>query len=101
MLDFNPRQGHEQAGRRPALVVSNDFFNKRCSMTLVCPITNTDNGFPLHIRLDNRTKTTGVVLCEHIRSVDLKARSYSNVERLPDDILRNVLDVVIAELEPS
>ena len=73
-ISFNPQEGHEQAGYRPAVVVSNDFFNRRCSMTLLCPITDTNNKFPLHVPLDDRTETTGVVLCEQIRSMDLNAR---------------------------
>lgn len=73
-LNFNPQAGHEQAGYRPALVISNDFFNQKANVTIVCPITNTDNQFPLHVPLDSRTETTGVVLCEHVKALDLKAR---------------------------
>lgn len=98
-VNFNPQRGHEQAGYRPALVVSNNVFNEKTNLTMVCPITNTDNKFPLHIPLDKRTKTTGVVLCEHIRTLDLKAREYKFVESIPEDILRQVCDVLIAEIE--
>ena len=63
-LDFDPQAGHEQRGRRPALVVSNNLFNRVSSLTMVCPITHTDKGHPFHIRLDDTTKTDGVVLCE-------------------------------------
>lgn len=96
---FNPQAGHEQAGYRPALVISNDFFNQKARLAIVCPITNTDNRFPLHVPLDGRTTTTGVVLCEHIRSLDLNARQYRFVEKIPDDILKNVINVVFAEIE--
>ncbi len=58
-LDFDPQAGHEQKGRRPALVVSNYTYNKITRMALVCPITNTDRGFPLHVGLDSRTQSTG------------------------------------------
>ena len=57
-VSFNPQMGHEQAGYRPALVVSNDIFQAQTKLAVVCPITNTDNKFPLHVSLDNRTKTT-------------------------------------------
>ena len=70
-VSFDPNSGHEQAGYRPALVVSNNEFIKRTKLAMVCPITNTDNHFPLHVPLDARTKTTGVVLCEHVRTLDL------------------------------
>ena len=98
-VNFNPQRGHEQAGYRPALVVSNNVFNEKTNLTMVCPITNTDNKFPLHIHLDKRTKTTGVVLCEHIRTLDLNAREYKFVESIPEDILQQVCDVLIAEIE--
>lgn len=98
-VNFNPQRGHEQAGYRPALVVSNNVFNEKTNLTMVCPITNTDNKFPLHIPLDKRTNTTGVVLCEHIRTLDLNAREYKFVESIPEDILQQVCDVLIAEIE--
>lgn len=98
-LNFNPQAGHEQAGYRPALVISNDFFNQKTNLTIVCPITNTNNRFPLHIPLDDRTVTTGVVLCEHVKALDLNARSYRVVEQIPKDLLRTVIDVVFAEVE--
>lgn len=100
-LNFNPQAGHEQAGYRPAVVVSNNFFNQKTSMTIVCPITNTNNQFPLHIPLDERVKTTGVILCEQVKALDLKARSYQTIEQLPNDLLQKVLDVIWAEIQPS
>lgn len=98
-LDFNPQAGHEQAGYRPAVVVSNDFFNRTTNLTIVCPITNTNRPFPLHIPLDDRTKTTGVILCEHIKALDLTTRQYKIIERLPDDVLQRVVNTVFAEIE--
>lgn len=98
-INFSPQSGHEQRGTRPALVVSNDFFNEKTNMTIVCPITNTDNKFPLHVPLDERTATTGVVLCEHIRSMDIQARGYTVIEELPADLLKKVLEIVQAQLE--
>ena len=98
-INFDPRLGHEQAGYRPALVVSNDAFNSRTHFAIVCPITNTNNGFPLHIPLDGRTATTGVVLCEHIRSLDLGSRVHTVVEQIPQDLLQTVVDTISAELE--
>jgi len=98
-INFSPQSGHEQRGSRPALVVSNDFFNEKTNMTIVCPITNTNNKFPLHVPLDERTVTTGVVLCEHIRSMDIQARGYTVIEELPADLLEKVLEIVQAQLE--
>ena len=82
-----------------AVVLSNDEFIRRTKLAIVCPITNTDNKFPLHVQLDDRTKTTGVILCEHIRTLDLTSGQGKKVEKLPADILRRVLDIVAAELD--
>lgn len=97
-VNLNPTKGHEQAGYRPALVISNDFFNVKTNLVIACPITNTNNRFPLHIELDKRTQTTGVILCEHIKSLDLASRGYKQVEKVPQDILENVLNIVKSEL---
>lgn len=98
-LNFDPQTGYEQAGYRPAIVVSNNFFNQKTNLTIVCPITNTDNKFPLHIPLDERTQTTGVILCEHIKTLDLSQRQYKVVETLPKDILQTVIEIVFSEIE--
>ena len=98
-IDFDPQSGHEQAGYRSAVVISNDFFNTKTNLTIVCPITNTSRPFPLHVMLDNRTNTTGVILCEHIKALDLSARGYKVIEKLPKDLLEEVIDVVFSEIE--
>lgn len=98
-LDFNPQSGHEQAGYRPAAVISNDFFNSKTNLTIVCPITNTNRPFPLHVVLDDRTITTGVVLCEHIKSVDLTSRKYNFVEKIPDDLLNEIIGIAFSQIE--
>jgi mRNA interferase MazF len=98
-LDFDPQSGHEQKGYRPAVVVSNDFFNDKTNMAIVCPITNTDKGFPLHVALDERTQTTGVIMCEQIKSLDILQRNGRFVEKLPKETLKRVLEIVFAEIE--
>lgn len=98
-LDFNPQAGHEQSGYRPAVVLSNNFFNQKTNLTIVCPITNTNNKFPLHISLDERTQTTGVILCEHIKALDLTSRQYKIIEKLPKDLLELAVNIVFSEIE--
>lgn len=98
-LNFNPQSGHEQAGYRPALVVSNEIFHQKTNLVIVCPISNTSNKFPLHVQLDKRTITTGSILCQHIKSLDIVSRNYVFVERLPDDILEEVFDIIYGEIE--
>jgi len=98
-MDFDPQSGREQAGYRPAVVISNDTFNNKTKMAIVCPITNTSRGFPLHIPLDDRTTTTGHVLCEHIKSLDLDTRGYKVIEQMPDDLLDRIIATVYAGMD--
>lgn len=98
-ISFNPQLGHEQAGYRPAVVISNDVFNEKSSMTLVCPITNSASHFPLHVSLDERLQTTGEVMCEQIKAVDLRVRAYQFVEQMPSDLLQRIIRTVYAEIE--
>ena len=98
-IGFDPQAGHEQKGRRPALVVSNDLFNIKTGLAIVCPITNTNRGFPLHVLLDDRTTTSGVIMCEQIKSLDIIARKASFKEKLPEDILNEVIDIVMGFTE--
>jgi mRNA interferase MazF len=95
-VDFSPTIGHEQSGYRPAVVVSNNFAISKTNMVYIAPITNTVRRFPLHVALDNRTKTVGDILCEQVRAIDLNARQFSLVEHLPCDILENVLTCIIS-----
>lgn len=99
MMNFNPQAGHEQGGRRPALVVSNRSFHRYTGLAIFCPITNQLKNYPMHVRLDSRTGTTGEILCEHVKSLDYRARNASFVETLPDDLLAEVLDRISMSLE--
>lgn len=98
-LDFDPQSGQEIKGRRPALVVSNNVYNHFHRLLLVCPITNTDRNLPFHVRLDSRTKTTGVIMCDQIRSLDVSARNAEFSEKVPSDLLAEVVDQIIGFVE--
>ena len=99
LLDFDPQLGHELKGRRPALVISNDLFNKYSEMAILCPITNTDKNHPLHVKLNDKTKTNGVILCDQVKTMDIKVRNFKYLESIPDDVLENVLDIVFSLIE--
>ena len=99
LVDFDPQSGHEQRGRRPALVISNELFNKYSEMAIVCPITNTDKNHPLHVKLNEKTKTTGVILCDQLKTMDIKVRNFKFLEDIPEDILEDVLDIVFSLME--
>lgn len=99
-VNFNPQAGHEQARTRPALVVSKDIFNQFTrKAAILCPITNTDRGLPFQVKLDERTKTTGVILCDQVKSLDISARNISFKEHIPEDILEEVIDILIGFIE--
>ena len=99
LLEFDPQTGHEQKGRRPAIVVSNRSFNQFTKIAVVCPITNTNRQFPLHVPLDQRTKTSGVIMCEQAKSLDIVARKASFIEKAPLDILQEVTYLIISSVE--
>ncbi len=97
-LDFNPQSGHEQKGRRPALVISKDAFNKGTGLAICCPITNTDRRVPFHVLITGRTSLTGFVMCEQMKSLDYRSRRMKLIERAPRDLLEDVLAIVDASV---
>ena len=98
-LDFNPTKGHEQAGKRPCIVISNNVFNKNTKMAIVCPITSNEKEFPTHYLLKNTKKIHGSVLCEHIRSIDYESRDLKFVEKCQSDDFDNIIMLLKACIE--
>jgi mRNA interferase MazF len=99
MTNFNPQSGHEQNGCRPALIISNNQYNQISSLVIACPITRTDKGFPLHLKLDGRTKTDGVVLCDQVKCIDPIARGITFIEKAPQDIIDEAIDIIMGIIE--
>jgi mRNA interferase MazF len=97
-LDFDPQSGHEHRGRRPALVISKEAFNKSTGMAICCPITNTDRKVPLHVRVTDRCSLTGLVMCDQVKSLDFQARRMKFIEGAPRDLLDDVLAILDAIL---
>ena len=97
-LDFDPQAGHEQKGRRPALVVSKEAFNKGTGMAICCPITNTDRRMPFHVSIAGRTSLTGFVMCEQMKSLDFRSRGMKLIEQAPRDVLEDVLSIIDASV---
>lgn len=95
-VTFDPQSGHDQKGRRPALVVSNTLFNKHTGLTIVCPLTNTDRNFPFHVAIVNDPNVTGFVMVEQVKSIDFRARKVTRIGRAPDSILEEVLSILDA-----
>jgi len=95
-LTFDPQSGHEQKGRRPALVVSNDLFNKHTGLAIVCPITNTDRKIPFHVAIPESAQVTGFVMVDQVKSVDFRARNIKFIGKAPVDLLNEVLSILDA-----
>jgi len=101
-LDFDPQAGREQAGRRPALVLSSWQFNRKASLAFVCPVTSKIKGYASEVPLPPGSPVHGAVLCSHLRSVDWKVRNPAFIGKAPDDVLLAAREVIatIAGIAP-
>jgi len=95
-LTFDPRAGHEQSGRRPALVVSNDLFNKATGLCIACPVTNTRRDYPFHVSIPDDQGVTGVVMVEQVKSLDFRSRNVKRIGSAPEPVLDEVLSMLDA-----
>jgi len=90
-LNFNPQAGHEQAGRRPALVLSPTAYNRRIGLALVCPVTNHAKGYPFEVPLPVGLPVTGAILSDHLKSQDWKARTAEFIGKIDKATLNAAL----------
>ena len=90
-LSFSPTAGHEQAGRRPALVLSPVAYNARVGLALCCPITSQVKGYPFEVGLPTGLPVGGAVLADQVRSVDWRSRHAELACRAPKDVLSDVM----------
>ena len=90
-LTFTPQAGHEQAGRRPALVLSPKAYNGKVGLAIFCPITSQVKGYPFEVAVPQGLTVGGVILSDQVKSLDWKARQAEFVSRLPDGLLMTVL----------
>jgi mRNA interferase MazF len=93
---FDPQSGHEQKGRRPALVVSGTLFNRHTGLAMLCPITNTQRNFPFHVTVPAGSSLTGFIMVEQIKSVDYASRKAKFVEKAPRALVDEVLGILDA-----
>jgi mRNA interferase MazF len=91
-IDFDPQAGHEQAGRRPALVVSPAVYNTRAGLALFCPVTRQVKGYPFEVRFPDGHPVIGVVLSDQVKNLDWRARKAAFHERAPEPVVNEVLD---------
>lgn len=90
-LTFTPQAGHEQAGRRPALVLSPGAYNRKVGLAIFCPITSQIKGYPFEVAVPQGLPVNGVVLSDQVKSLDWKARKAEFACRLPESVLTTVL----------
>jgi len=91
-LSFTPQAGHEQAGRRPALTLSPESYNRKVGLGLFCPITSQVKGYPFEVQLPHGKQVSGVVLADQVKSLDWKARQASFCCSLASDVVHEVLN---------
>ncbi len=96
VLTFDPQSGHEQKGRRPALVISNTLFNRHTGLAIVCPITNTNRNFPFHIAVPSVSSLSGFIMVEQVKSVDFRKRKIKYIEKSSDETMSSVLGILDA-----
>jgi mRNA interferase MazF len=95
-LAFDPQPGHEQRGRRPALVVSNDTFNKHTGLCIACPITSARRDYPFHLSIPGGSAVEGVVMVEQVKSIDFRAREVKRIGPAPQALLDETLALLDA-----
>lgn len=99
LLEFDPQASHEQRGKRPALVVSNNTYNNFLNIAIVCPITKTEREFPLHVKLNEGLNTMGFIMCEQVKALDINARNAVFFERVSKEVMDEVIDILIGFVE--
>ncbi len=90
-MTFDPQSGREQAGHRPALVLSPEIYNRRSGLAIVCPITSRSKGYPYEVAIPNNLQASGVILADHAKSADWQTRDAAFICALPHQVIEEVL----------
>jgi len=93
ILSFDPQSGHEQKGRRPAIIISNKTFNQYLGLAFACPITNTKRDFPFHIKVNSKN-ITGYIMSEQMKYIDYNARNIKFIEKADENTINQVLGII-------
>jgi mRNA interferase MazF len=94
-LSFDPQAGHEQAGRRPAFVLSPETYNRKAGLFLACPVTSKVKGYPFEVVLPDGSDVSGVILADQVKSLDWKARRAEFAGTTTKDVVEDVLALVL------
>ena len=90
-LSFNPQAGHEQASRRPAMVLSPEAYNARVGLALLCPVTSQVKGYPFEVGIPDNDRVSGVILADQVKSLDWRAHQAELIISLPAHTVEEVL----------
>jgi len=100
-LRFNPQAGHEQAGHRPAVVISPQQYNRRVGLALVCPVTSQVKGYPFEVLLPPGLKAQGAILSDQLKSLDWRVRKARYVCTIPSEVLDETIARILALVDPE
>ena len=100
-ITLDPKQGHEQKGYRPYICLSHHLVSDYANIAIFAPISNTKRQYPLYIPLEERAKSTGVVLLDQLVTIDYKARQWSYVETVGDEFLDKLLKTAIVVFQKN
>lgn len=100
-LDFDPQAGHEQRGRRPAVVLSPRAYNAKVGLALVCPITSRRKGYPFEVAIPAKLAVSGVILSDQIKSLDWQARNAELICGLPSETVAEILAKIALLFSPA
>ncbi|MEO5926765.1 MAG: endoribonuclease MazF [Bryobacteraceae bacterium] len=90
-LTFDPQAGHEQAGRRPALILSPKAYNQKAGLALACPVSTRVKGYPFEVAVPDGGRVSGVVLSDQVKSLDWKERRVEHAGKAPGAVVEEVL----------
>lgn len=90
-ITLNPQAGHEQAGRRPAVVLSPLAYNEKVGLAILCPITSQEKGYPFEVKIPPGLAVAGVILSDQVKSLDWRAREAEKLCTLPREVMAEVL----------
>ena len=100
-LDFNPQKGSEQAGRRPAVVLSTTEYNRQVGLAIVCSIMSATKGYPWEVTIPLGEFVAGVVLSDQIKNVDWRGRNAEFISTAAPELLEDVIQKAFALIDPE
>ena len=99
-ITLNPQAGHEQTGRRPALVLSPESYNRKTGLAIFCPVTTQVKGYPFEVLISEGLPLAGAILSDQVKSLDWRARNAELICILPDETISEVLQKLGTLISP-